>query len=61
MLKALAAILPNFDRYSLDNFVANGFNIPAGLMTQCLLTALAFLVPIFVASYLCFKMREVAK
>jgi hypothetical protein len=41
--------------------VANGFNIPGALMSQCFTTAAGFLFAVFVASYFCFKMREVAK
>ena len=60
-LKALAALLPDFEKFSLADYVANGFNIPADLMLQCFCTAAAFMFPVFVASYFCFKMREVAK
>jgi hypothetical protein len=60
-LQALAALLPDFEKFSLANFVANGFNIPGALMSQCFTTAAGFLFAVFVASYFCFKMREVAK
>ena len=60
-LQVLAAVLPDFEKYSLSDFVANGFNIPSGMMMQCFATAAAFMIPVFVASYICFKMREVAK
>ncbi|MCC6126798.1 MAG: hypothetical protein IT426_17685 [Pirellulales bacterium] len=61
VLKALAAILPDFEKLSFADYVANGFNIPGELFVKCLCTAAAFIVPVFVASYFCFKMREVAK
>jgi hypothetical protein len=60
-LQALAAVLPDFDKFSFADFVANGFNIPGELMLQCFCNAVAFVVPVFIASYFCFKMREVAK
>jgi hypothetical protein len=61
VLKALAMILPDFEKLSFADYVANGFNIPGELFVKCLCTAAAFIIPIFVASYFCFKMREVAK
>jgi ABC-type transport system involved in multi-copper enzyme maturation permease subunit len=60
-LQGLAALLPDFEKFSLANFVANGFNIPGALMGQCFAAAAGFLFAAFVASYFCFKMREVAK
>ena len=61
MLEALAVVLPDFEKFSLADYVANGFNIPSDLMLQCFCNAAAFMIPVFVASYFCFKMREVAK
>jgi hypothetical protein len=60
-LQVLAAILPDFEKFSLANYVANGFNIPGEMMLQCFFQAAAFIIPVFIASYFCFKMREVAK
>jgi hypothetical protein len=61
LLKVLAAVVPDFEKFGFADFVANGFNIPGDLMAQCLCNAMAFLIPIFVASYFCFKTREVAR
>jgi hypothetical protein len=60
-LQILAALLPDFEKFNLADFVANGFNIPGSMMSQCFANTAAFMIPIFVASYFCFKMREVAK
>jgi hypothetical protein len=60
-LQIVSAVLPDFEKYSFADYVANGFNIPGEMIIQCLLTAAAFIVPVFIASYFCFKMREVAK
>ena len=60
-LYVIGAIIPDFEKYSLSEYVANGFNISGNTMVQCFLQAGAFMVPVFIASYICFKMREVAK
>jgi ABC-type transport system involved in multi-copper enzyme maturation permease subunit len=61
ILDALSLVIPNFDNFSLSSYVANGFNISGDHVLHCFCSAAAFLVPVFIVSYLCFKLREVAK
>ncbi len=56
-----AHILPDFSQFGYADHVANGFDIPAALIGQRTLTALGFLVAMFVAGYFFLKTREVAK
>lgn len=60
-LGAAAAVLPEFGRFSFAGYVAYGFDISSGEISKCLLQALAFLVPVFVAAYFFLKTREVAR
>jgi ABC-type transport system involved in multi-copper enzyme maturation permease subunit len=60
-LDALSLVIPKFDNFSLSSYVANGFDISGDQLMHCLCSAAAFVVPIFIVSYLCFKLREVAK
>ncbi len=60
-LEGLAAVLPDFAKFSTADYVANGFNIPADMIWQCFCDTAAFMVPVFIAAYICFKMREIAK
>jgi len=56
----LAAILPEFGRFSFAGFVADGFNVPGDTVLTYTCRAFAFLIPVFFAGYLCLKNREVA-
>ncbi len=60
-LGVFAAMLPDFNRFDFANYVSYGFNISGDLLVQCILRALAFLVPVLVAGHLFLKMREVAE
>ena len=60
-LRVLAAILPDFGRFSFAEYVASGFNISGDTLLTYTCRAFAFVLPVFVAAYLCLKNREVAK
>jgi hypothetical protein len=60
-LKIIASLLPDFAQLDDASYVADGFNIPAYLITEQSLGVLAFLIPLFVVGFLCLKTREVAK
>jgi ABC-type transport system involved in multi-copper enzyme maturation permease subunit len=61
VLYTISTLLPDFGQFDFSDFVANGFNVPGEMVVKFLFRAAAFVVPVFVASYICFKMREVAK
>ena len=54
-------ILPDFGRFSFSEYVASGFNIPGDTLLTYTCRAFAFVLPVFVAGYLCLKNREVAR
>jgi hypothetical protein len=57
----LAHILPDFGRFSFSEYVASGFNIPGDTILIYTCRAFAFLLPMFVAAYLCLRNREIAR
>ncbi len=60
-LVAVAAILPPFGQFNYADYVAYGFDISGELMVVRLLSAAAYLLPVFLAGYLFLKTREVAR
>jgi hypothetical protein len=60
-LQLMASVLPDFGRFSFADYVAYGFNISGDTILTFSCRALGFLLPVFVAAYLCLKTREVAK
>ena len=60
-LWVLASILPDFGRFSFSEYVASGFNIPGDTALIYACRTFAFLLPVFVAGYLCLRNREVAR
>jgi hypothetical protein len=60
-MRLMAAVIPDFGRFSFSDYVADGFNISGDTALMFACRALGFLVPVFVAAYLCLKTREVAK
>jgi len=60
-LQLMANVLPDFGKFSFADYVAYGFNISGDTILTFACRALGFLVPVFVAAYLCLKTREVAK
>lgn len=61
LFQRLTHVLPDFGALSDTSFVADGFDIPAVRMLEHCVATLAFVVPVFVASYLLFRTREVAR
>jgi ABC-type transport system involved in multi-copper enzyme maturation permease subunit len=60
-LWVLANILPDFGKFSFSDFVASGFNVPGDTVLIYTCRAFGFVLPVFVAAYLCLKNREVAQ
>lgn len=60
-LRVMATILPSFGDFSYANYVASGFDVAGNVILVRTVTALAFLIPVFIAGYLCLKNREVAQ
>ena len=60
-MRLLASVLPDFSRFNFAEFVASGFNIPGDTLMAYTCRTLGFVIPIFVAAYLCLKNREVAQ
>jgi hypothetical protein len=60
-LWVLSTILPDFGRFSFSEYVASGFNIPGDTILTYTCRAFAFVLPVFVAGYLCLRNREVAR
>jgi len=60
-LRGLSMILPNFGQFNFSENVACGFNISGDTVLTYTCRAFAFLLPVFVAGYLCLKNREMAR
>jgi hypothetical protein len=60
-LRLVAAVLPDFGRFSFADYVAYGFNVSGDTVLTFTCRAFAFVLPVFVAGYLCLKTREVGK
>lgn len=60
-LWVVGRLLPNFQALSDVDYVANGFDISSDLLLIHLATALGYAVPVLIAGFLFFKVREVAK
>ena len=60
-LRVMSAILPAFGQFNYADYVAEGFDISWNLILVRSVTALAFLIPVFVAGYFFLKTREVAR
>jgi hypothetical protein len=54
-------VLPEFGRFNFSERVASGFNIPGDTLLAYTCRAFAFVLPVFVAAYLCLRNREVAR
>lgn len=57
----LSNLLPDFGRFGFSDYVANGFNVPGDVILTYTFRTFGFVLPVFVAAYLCLKNREVAK
>ena len=60
-MNALAQVLPDFTRFNTSNYVAEGFNIPAGVVGQDLLICVAYVFGMFVMGYFFLRTREIDK
>ncbi|QDU57459.1 ABC transporter permease [Aeoliella mucimassa] len=61
LMVSLASVLPNFNDFNVSNYVAYGFDIPANLVAQQLVTCLAYVIGLAVVGYFLLRNREVAK
>lgn len=58
----IASVLPDLSRYQVfANSVASGFNVPNDTILSYTCRTFAFVLPLFVAAYLCLKNREIAQ
>ena len=53
-------LMPDYGNLQTSSFVAEGYNIPPELMTQHMLTTLAYFLVVAALGYMVFKSREVA-
>lgn len=60
-LRVISMILPDFSRINFAEYVASGFNVSGDLMLLSVFRTFAFVLPVFVAGYLCLKNREIGK
>ena len=61
VVQALINVFPDFERFGTDDYLANGYNIDASLISQQGCATLAFVVAAMVAGYFMLKTREVAR
>ncbi len=61
IMKAGTDLLPDFSTFSNVSFVSGGFNIPSDLLLEQLTRMAAYLLAAFLAGFLFFRMREVAR
>ena len=54
-------VLPPLGEFSYSDYVAYGFDVSADTMLRCVIRALGFMVPLFVAGYFFLKTREVGR
>jgi len=59
-IRLLLEILPDVNRFSLTNYVAEGFNVPVEQLGVKLVLLAGYLVPWLVLSYYLMKWREIA-
>ena len=60
-LRIMSAILPPFGDFSYASYLAYGFDVSWNVMLVRSVTAVGFLLPLFVAGYLFLRNREVAR
>ena len=62
LLRLVVNLLPDVSRFDLQNYVANGFNIPWGqvLILDCLLPMVGYLLPWAVLAFYLIRFREIA-
>jgi hypothetical protein len=59
-VQGISYLMPDSGQFNTSGFVAHGFDIPADLMLQHLVTTLAYGLVVAAAGYFFFKTREVA-
>lgn len=57
----MARLLPDLSSLTDVGYVADGYNIPLGLLSIHATMSLGFLIPVLILGFLFFKMREVAR
>jgi hypothetical protein len=60
VLMLIKVILPDYVSFSTADYVANGFNIDAGLMSILVLKTAAYVFIVSLVAFFFFKTREVA-
>jgi hypothetical protein len=60
VMYVVSTLLPNLGSFSDINYVATGFNIPPEHLLVQGITALGYVLPVFLLAYLFFRSREVA-
>ena len=60
-LRIMSAILPPFADFSYSDYLAYGFDVSWNVLLVRTVTAVGFLLPLFVAGYLFLRNREVAR
>jgi hypothetical protein len=60
VLQQVSVILPDYSSFSTAEYVANGFNIDAGLMGILLLKTASYVLIVSLVAFFFFKTREVA-
>jgi hypothetical protein len=61
LLWIMSCLLPDLSSLSDIDYVADGYNIPGGVLSIHATMSLGFLVPVLILGFLFFKMREVAR
>lgn len=56
----ISKLTPDVQKFANAEYVASGFDIPWSLLTIDLFIVIAFVVPLYIAGYLCMKLREIA-
>ena len=60
-MTALTGLLPDFNNFSNEGYLAHGFDIPPDLVLVQVCTALGYLVAVLAIGYVFLKTREVAR
>lgn len=60
LIQGLTNLLPDVDRFSLTNYVAEGFNIPLAQLVLSLVVLAGYLLPWAVLAYYLIRWREIA-
>ncbi|REK23766.1 MAG: hypothetical protein DWQ42_14835 [Planctomycetota bacterium] len=61
VVRTLLNVMPDFERFATDSYLAGGYNINSSLIAQQVCTTLAFVLATIVAGYFFLKTREIAR